>query len=313
VFVDVGAEVQAHLTLVPIALASRISGVVLDAGGRPSRPGSMMLWQGDSRAVSSRHIPVNEDGTFSLTRIAPGTYAIATPFTEAGGVHHTLDVPPSAHVSGLVLRVAPGGVLRGRFVQEPAAASASLREVPLAVPSLGPADVTARITRYADATFEVRGLVGRRLIRLAPNTVGWFLKAVRYQGRDVTDVPLDFGSGTMEIADVEVVVTTRGSEITGAVVDARGGPVDDATVVVFPDERDRWTPYSRAIGMGRPDRAGRFLIRDLPSGSYRVIAVPTLEEGAERDLDLLDRLWARAERLTLADAASATISLRLIE
>lgn len=313
VFVDAGAEVPAHITLLPVSLTSRISGVVLDLNGRPFRPRSLMLWQGNGSAVASRLVSVNDDGTFMMANVPPGSYTFAASGSETGVVEQTVEVPAAAHVSGLVVRATPGGVLRGRFVQEPAVPGANLREVPLAVPSVGPSETTARITRRADGTFEVRALAGKRLIRLAPNTVGWFLKAVRHQGRDVTDVPLDFGSGVTEIADVEVVVTTRGSDITGAVVDARGLPVADAVVVAFPDDRARWTPYSQSIGVGRPDQKGQFLIRDLPSGTYRVIAVPELEEGAERDLTVLDRLWARAERLSLGDAASATISLRLVE
>lgn len=83
--------------------------------------------------------------------------------------------------------------------------------------------------------------------------------------------------------------------------------------MVFPDDRERWTSYSLAIGSGRPNQAGTFRIGNLPPGDYRIIAVPYLEEGSERDPELLERFRGRAERITLGDGSTATIGLRLVE
>jgi hypothetical protein len=83
----------------------------------------------------------------------------------------------------------------------------------------------------------------------------------------------------------------------------------DASVVIFPRDPDKWTMRARSIEAARPDQQGRFSIVGLPAGQYLAIAVDYLEEGEERDPDLLKE-WARlATSFTLGDGETRTVNL----
>ena len=93
-------------------------------------------------------------------------------------------------------------------------------------------------------------------------------------------------------------------------LDARQAPAADYAVVVFPEDRDLWTAYSRHIAAGRADLSGRFKVTGLPPGRYLAAAIDALEVGEERDPQFLRRLAeSRAERLTLTEGESKTLHL----
>jgi hypothetical protein len=57
------------------------------------------------------------------------------------------------------------------------------------------------------------------------------VKVVILNGVDVTDMPLTFGTKDQSITDLEVVLTNRVSELSGAVTDDRGQSVADCSVI----------------------------------------------------------------------------------
>jgi hypothetical protein len=91
-------------------------------------------------------------------------------------------------------------------------------------------------------------------------------------------------------------------------------PLKDYTVVVFSDDPQYWTlPFTRWVNGTRPDQEGRFRVRNLPAGSYNIVAVDYIEAGAWGDPELLDRLKSHAKRITLSDGGSEKVDLKLVE
>ncbi len=92
----------------------------------------------------------------------------------------------------------------------------------------------------------------------------------------------------------------------------RGDAVVDAVVVVFPDDEARWTFGSRFIRSTRPDTEGRYELTALPpSNGYRIVAVPSLEDGQAYDPDFLASVRDSAERLSLTAGETKAVDLRL--
>ena len=151
---------------------------------------------------------------------------------------------------------------------------------------------------------------GPVLVRVG-GLAGWHLKAVEADGRDATDSPLTVGPGT-ELAGVRVLLTQAATKLTGAVRNDRGEAVRDAVVVVFPDEEARWTFGSRFIRTARPDTEGRYELTALPpSNGYRIVALPSVEEGQAYDAEFLSSVRDRAERLALTEGETKAVDLRL--
>src|SRR5262249_30135045 len=127
-------------------------------------------------------------------------------------------------------------------------------------------------TVSGDWTFSVVSRFDRGLIRAASLPTGWGVKAVRLNGRDVTDSGVAFAAGAT--ADgLEVELTNRLSKISGVVRNADGRVVDDCTVVIFARDREKRLGASRFYAIARPDQEGSFLVNALPAAEYLAIAL----------------------------------------
>ena len=167
--------------------------------------------------------------------------------------------------------------------------------------------LTASSTVQADTTFAVAGVSGPRLVRVSGLPPGHVLKAVRLFGSDVTDGGLEVRE---DLTELEIVITARPTELAGRVTDAAGEPLLEYAVIVFPDDRSRWTArMNRYVTAARPQPDGRFNIVGLPPGSYLAVAVDALADGEWAEPDSLDALRAAATRLELAEGATQTVTL----
>ena len=148
------------------------------------------------------------------------------------------------------------------------------------------------------------------MVRTPP---GFALKAIRVNGADVTDEAISFGTRAQSLARVEVVLTSRVTELTGTVADDRARPAPVATIVVFSTDRDRWYFASRYLRRAVVGPEGAFTVAGLPSGSYYASAlarIPTDADDAWQDPQFLESLVSRASMITIVDGLKAQLSLR---
>ena len=137
---------------------------------------------------------------------------------------------------------------------------------------------------------------------------GWFLKSVIAGGRDVIDGAIELSGSARD--DLMITFTDRPARIAGAVTQPAGGDPFRAWVIVFPAERDRWTP---GILLGRVAMilTGRSAAYDatLPPGQYHVAAL----DGMPAIPFDFGTLAGRAETVTLVSGSTVTRNLRLVE
>src|SRR5205823_2901726 len=202
-----------------------------------------------------------------------------------------------ADIPGLTLRTSVGSTVRGSITFEGAPQPASVQDVRLNFVltdlDFGPAPGTYRAKISDDWTFEYVGLIGPLLIRPVAGP-SWLVKAVRSGGLDITDTPTTFGRQDQSLSDVEVVLTARGAEATGAVADARGQSVAACTVIAFPVDRDRRQRYSRFLKTSQCEADGTFSVAGLPTAEYFLVAADRLERsegsGEWEDPSMLESL-----------------------
>ena len=165
----------------------------------------------------------------------------------------------------------------------------------------------------ADGAFELRGLAGARIIRAQGLPQGWMLKSVHANGVDVTDTGIEFKGGEA-LTGVEVVLTSKVTDLSGSVRGSSGGPVKDYTLVVFSDDPQRWTlPNSRYVSGTRPNQEGRFQVGNLPPGSYYAVATDDIAQGEWGDPDVLDRFKSKATKFTLDEGEKKVLELKLAD
>jgi protocatechuate 3,4-dioxygenase beta subunit len=340
----VGQEAQqTDFALLSVRL-SRVSGVVMTSDGKPvdnamvnlvplNRSGEVgvMMMSGSSRT--------SKDGQFTVNGIAPGEYTLNARSMRIATTDSGADVMFTARIGGpggddaefasmpvtvagedlsnVVVVTAKGATAEGRLTfdggSKPNLAGVRVNAVPAELAEgpmmMGGSNAAAK----ADGSFELKGLSGHRLIRVANLPTGWMLQSVQLNGKDITDTGVEFKSGE-RLTNLEIVATSQITEINGSVTASNGAPLKDYTVVVFSDDPEQWAlPMSRYVSGARPDQDGRFKIRSMPPGSYYVIALDYVEAGGWTDPDLLERLKTRAARLTLADGQTANLDLKLAD
>ena len=140
---------------------------------------------------------------------------------------------------------------------------------------------------------------------------GWRLKAVLQGGVDVTDSGIEFRPGD-RVEGVQLVISNRFAAVTGSVATSDGRAAADYTVVVFPDDPNRWRPRSRYIATARPSQRGTFEIARLTAGRYLAAAVDYLEQGQHPDAEYLELLRGYATPFELRDGERRTLKLELV-
>ena len=345
VTVAVGQEAQnTDFALAPVRLA-RITGTVMTSDGKPL-DGGMVSAMPASRTgevglalMGGATGRTSKDGNFSIPSVAPGEYTLTVRsvriITSDGGDtmmfratigggsdgtdSETASVPvvvSGEDLSNVVIITSKGATANGRLTFEGGAppSATGVRINSVAADTDGPIMMAAGgVTAKDDGSFQLKGLSGRRLLRLNNLPPGWTLKSVRLNGDDVTDLGIEFKSG-QDLSGLELVASSKQTEITGGVTASNGSPLKDYTVVVFSDDPQYWTlPFTRWVNGTRPDQEGRFRVRNLPAGSYNIVAVDYIEAGAWGDPELLDRLKSHAKRITLSDGGSEKVDLKLVE
>jgi hypothetical protein len=141
---------------------------------------------------------------------------------------------------------------------------------------------------------------------------GWVVKSVRYDGRDITGAPTDFGVESTPRA-IEIVVTNRVARPSVRVTDERGLPVTGYHVVLVPWDPTRWRdailgspPATSPDGVQQlgPRLPGEYLLAALSTADYLLLI---------RDPTRFDDLAPVASRVRLAEGDSRTYELRLTE
>lgn len=323
-------ESRADITLLSVRVTS-ISGQVLTSSGKPVAGGRVVAIpqaEGPSSPVfdQPRSAAIGADGTFELRGITPGTYAVQASASDAffavpvdrEFAQQTLTVAGEP-IRGLTLVLATGGVARGRVVYQgtPPADIGTLRVFSR------PVDDSAGMTIMSgpppevspDGTFEVRGLVGRRLLTVSPvgpgGLRGWGVKAVLIGGRDVQDTGHDFAAGRT-VSGIEIVMAQEFASISGTVADDRGQAVKDYSVLAFADDSEKWfLPSMRWLRQARADQDGLFKLENLAAGRFLVVALDALDANALGDPEEIERLRAFATEVTLGENEKKTVSLTL--
>jgi hypothetical protein len=147
----------------------------------------------------------------------------------------------------------------------------------------------------------------------APGTsrTSWTLKSAIVDGRDVLDFPIEIGTSGAGVPEATLVFTDKTQELSGTIQDGSGRPAPDFTIIVFPTDNRFWIPQARRIASTRPGTDGRYTLRGLPAGDYRMTAVTDVEPGEWYDPAFLNQLQGASIPISLKDGESKVQDVKL--
>ncbi|MCU1386174.1 MAG: Cna protein B-type domain protein [Acidobacteria bacterium] len=299
-----------NLTLLPTHTA-RVSGVALDAQGRPLAGTSVNAMQrmgfGGFAAFGGM---TQADGKFTISGLTPGEYIIRANLQGTQDQASQTVTIDGSDVTDLQLTVTKLSTIRGRVVFEPGGTPPKVTEVRLNAMRSDPfVGGFAPALVKDDLTFELSVAAGRVYIRAQPTAQNWRLNRVLLNGADITDAGLDVAPNSL-FTDMVVELTDHLYPISGRVTAANGALVRDCFVIVFGQDPSGWTPGTRYLGTSRPGLDDLFHVK-MPAGDYYAVAMTEVDPGAWTDPEFLSQVRERATKFTLAAGETKTVDLPL--
>jgi hypothetical protein len=235
-------------------------------------------------------------------RVDPGRWLLVARGVYEPGVAVVPITVGSSDIS-MAVQLRRGGRIIGRVIADGGPPPSDpieieARPIDAALASMpGPPSVArARV----GSAFTLTDLIGTRELRIRSAPHGWTVKAILAAGRDLLDVPIEFG-GDEQIAGVEVVLTHALAELSGT--------AGHSTVLVFPEHADRYRDLRRLARWVRPNQDGRFLVDDLLPGTYFVVATDAVDDAQWANADYLEKFRTLATRVTLQAGERKSIVL----
>ena len=260
-----------------------VTGRVVTASGSIPPKLQVMIHYPTERGASGSGCELKPDGRFVAHGLGNGTYVFSLEPVSDGPLDHpsgfesgsTVVTVRDSDIDDVVITAAAGTTVRGsvRFDEtrpgamrpENVVVHAALAKTEWA----GPFD-SAPVRE--DGTFEIPDVHGPRVFKFGwtatPGTY-WTPRKVLLDGREITNVPVDFS--TEKWTSLEIVFTQGWTGIIGRVEDIAGLPVS-ACVVMLPEDPDLRRGWSTAVGTAESDGRGRFYFSNMPAGDYFLLA-----------------------------------------
>ncbi len=301
------------ITLIKVQSA-RVRGRVVDPTSKPPLQGvSVMLRPRDeSRYLFLRNFASGLDpqGNFEIKSVVPGSYILVANKRAENKQYQAqllLDVDAS-DIENVVLELAPPGELKGqvRVEGQPVANPAEMHiQLEEEQPSTG--GVGGRLRPDGSFTISDVGL-GHYRIDIFGASDNYYMKSARLGDREVLESGMDLTRGIG--GPLEITLSSNGGRVEGVVLNANDEPEQDATVVLVPDEprRGQWRLYREVT----TDQYGRFTIKGIAPGGYKLFAWEEIEDNAYEDPDFLKEFEGLGEPRTIREGSHESAQLKLI-
>ena len=326
-----GGQAVADIRLIETRVFS-VRGTVMSSSGELLRNASVSLASPDATMMmmgGNYGGGVMPDGTFIIRNVPPGHYELTATHMPGAGPgagprameNAEMAAAPieigAADVEGIMLVTQRGATVAGEIVFDggeldggrvQVSAQQAERRQFIAPPTVDVKDTTFTI-RNVFRRIVIRGSVIGRGPSVGESS--WGLKAVLLNGTDITDQPRAFTNA--DSGKLQIVFTPHAPALEGTVTDDAGKPVEQYTVLAFGDDPATWRASSSMIRMGRPMKDGKFQLRGLREGRYRVVALPVdfVINPMNPDVELLEQLSKSSTPVVLNAGETRPLDLRL--
>ena len=296
----------------PISIGGRISiessgecvGTVITASPAGATASSQ-TFKGKSTPPPDRNC-----GYYAVSGMSPGTYILSAAYSSGAqqlNVH--LKVTAKVTEGSVNLRMTPGSTVNGRITTN-SGTVLDLRSTRVVLDSVDP-DVPSpqRVSVSANAQFEVSrvepGDYDLGILDLPGDT---YIQSARSGELDILSKPLHVEYAAPD--PLRIVLGTDGGRLDGVVVDDTNRAFANAQVVLIPDANRRLSPSMFRAAMSGED--GRFTLRGIPPGEYKLFAWQRIEPNAYMNSNYLAGFELLGMPLSIPPNSAGSVSVRLI-
>jgi len=265
-----------------------------------------------SMGVGSRGSAVQADGTFEIPRVAPGSYMLQATAT-IDGKRYTSRVPlqvGSTNLEEVQAAIRPGATVTGkvrvdgRDNEKLAGLNVNLLSWESGGIIYGP---MPSAKTEADGSFKLDDVgADRYTFQVYRLPEGYYVKSIRSGSVDVSAAGLEVNGAA---SPVDILVSPSAGVVEGTVIDPRTDkPSAGATVVLVPRAVERSELYQRVA----TDQEGRFRIRNLVPGEYKLYGWEEVPPYAWMDPDFMRGVENKGEPVSVAEGSVQTVQARLI-
>lgn len=257
---------------------------------------------------------VDENGEFEITGVAPGPYNVTAMLFSEGQAYtarQPIDVG-QGHIEGVNLLIAPGVDIPGtaRLDGNVDFSGGNVRVM------LTPPDESftfgsfGNTTIGADGTFALKNVSpGDYVVRLSNLPADAYLKEARLGSDDVLEgrltIPAGRSSGTLELT-----LSGSGARVEGMVLSDENLPFSGAQVVLVPEARLR--ERSDLFKSSTTDQMGKFTLRGIRPGEYKLFAWDDVEPGSWHDPDFLRSYEQKGISVKVAEGGAQTKEVKVL-
>ena len=295
----------------------RLRGRVVNATGTGRSRIQLMLLPRDGVGIfgANRGAAPDPEGRFEIRGVSPGAYNLmASTFDgqKSMSVTESVDVG-SANIDNLNLVIQPGADITGQ-VRVEGQTQVNLSTISVA---LRARDSGAMMFRGAtggavkeDGTFTLSGASAENYnLSLSGLPDGYYLKAVLMADKDVLETGINLTKGPA--GPLTVVLSPNAAQVEGVVLNAKQQPAAGVTVVLIPkdEKRREQQQYYKSV---TTDQYGRYALKNVDPGEYRLFAWEDLEYGAYMDPDFVKPVEDRGQSVSLRESSRESVQLSVI-
>ncbi len=299
-------------TLTPVHAFS-VTGKILIVGPPQSFPVQITLISNES-GTSQHETRADAKGNFELQSITPGDYTLVARIEPTNAKSKMFWGQRPLHVSNTNLRnadlrIGTGVQLNGR-IRADERAGAEFVHMTANLSPQGNSAVAAlmpsvdNVSVRPDGTFTFYDVPeGTHLLEINSLPQGYFLKSSTTP--DVLENGISI-SNAQSAPTLELTLSPDAGQLNGSVL-IESMPASNATVVLLPQgsRAGQWRYARRA----NTDQSGRFSMKGIIPGDYRVLAFQAVERGLLSDPDFLARFEDRGESVHVREGDTLNVSL----